>query len=70
MWYYTLLVRDDSNDSWRIEFGDYNHKTVKEEGCDYIENGEFLARDVTILTTTTDKQSDIDNAVNELNRKN
>jgi hypothetical protein len=62
--YYTLLSR--INGRWGVEFGAYERDTVKDELTYRV--GEFKKSDLKIITTS-DKQKDINAAIEKLNAK-
>lgn len=59
--YYTLLHRDSDDEPWYPEFGDYDCQTVHEEKESYLDKWQKVI-------VSGDKQSEIDAAVNELNK--
>tara|TARA_R110002072_G_scaffold273239_5_gene433971 strand:- start:8357 stop:9076 length:720 start_codon:yes stop_codon:yes gene_type:complete len=62
--YYTLLVRNTPSEPWLIEFGDYDREIVAEEREEYNEKGM-----ITKIIATGEWQSNITDAVEELNLK-
>jgi len=63
--YYTLVLRDDGDLRWRIEFGDYDRDTVEAEMESYTDH-DYLKRNAKIIRSG-DSQADIDAAVDALN---
>lgn len=60
--YYSLLIRDNSESPWQIEFGDYDRETVIDERlCQDIPKKHMK------IITTGDKTADIVAAVDKLN---
>jgi len=64
-YYFTLLTRDDGNDNWRIEFGDYSSSTVEDERIDQRDH-EIKCSNLKIIRTNN-RQADINAAVAALN---
>jgi hypothetical protein len=68
MAYFTLLTREDQNDRWVIQFGDYNKECVEQEYLDtYADTTPKGCHK--FLRTKTARQSEIDKAIAELNKK-
>lgn len=63
--YYTLVLRDDGDQKWRPEFGDYDRSVVKFEMDAYTEY-DYLKKNARIIESG-DRQEDIDFAVAKLN---
>jgi len=67
--YYTLLVRDDKNSDWQIEYGSYDRQDVVDEIFCLCDGDGHKKSDTKILTTPDDLQPTIDSAVDKLNGK-
>jgi hypothetical protein len=73
--YYTLLVRNDKQSPWGIEFGDYHRNVVSQERDDYLDTThpmvdgqfDFPKKNNTLIISTGDTQAEIQARVDELN---
>ena len=66
--YYTLLMRDNPNEPWRIEFGDWDLETVRDERDERRYNGHRTF-DIKIVKTDG-TQNAINHKVDVLNTRN
>jgi hypothetical protein len=60
--YYTLLIRESSDEPWSIDFGDYDRANVHAEADERIADG-FQ----TMIFTSTARQRDIEAMVIAIN---
>jgi len=63
--YYTLLTREHKNETWAIEFGDYDREVVDQERRD-LRDGMSSGHQFKIISTKGDQKS-INAAVAALN---
>lgn len=65
--YYTLLVRDNKNSPWEIEFGDYVRAVVGSEREDWLDhyddNDKKRLRKNTLIITSNGTTEDIENII-------
>lgn len=64
--YYVLVVRETGDTQFRQQFGAYNRGEVAAELDDYRDHG-YRVRDLWILESASDKQTDIDSMVEKFN---
>jgi len=62
--YYVLLLRQDVKSPWEVEFGDFSRDVVRAESQDKAFHYAGINRKI---ITTTEWQSDINEAVRKLN---
>lgn len=65
--YHLLLLRTDAGTPFFIEFGDYEHATVKQQFLDYIQSG-ISVKDMAIRTAEHDTQIACDLVVANYNK--
>jgi hypothetical protein len=65
--YYSLVLRDDGDMIWRLEFGDYSRETVQQELEAYTEHA-YLKKNAKIIVSD-DNQDSINAVVQELNER-
>lgn len=64
--YYTLCTRD-ADGVWSPQFGDYDRSMVREEQTHYRESYGYRYADLRIVETPSDRQQDINAAIDSLN---
>lgn len=68
MSYFTLLSRTNKTSRWAIEFGDHDKECVQSELEDHVDH-DVKKSNLKIISTKTQRQSEIDLAVAMLNQK-
>ena len=67
--YYTLLIKQNKSNKWRIEFGDFDRETVEEERDITWREGLGCTLKDTKIIKTSESQKEIDAEVKRLNDK-
>lgn len=67
--YHIMMIRDNANAPWAVEFGDYRKSVVLEESESYKHPCSVGAKNVKIVTLDSDDQATIDETVRVHNIK-